>query len=111
MRTIHYLDDARTQRVILNTHDDERLFEIGDREGTGRDSTRGTVLYLHVSKQQQKKTYFKFLWTRWQGEENEIMAISEDEARRFAEESLSNLDKEETKRLVELGLLTLEDTI
>lgn len=113
MRIIHYLDEAQTQRVILSTSNDEQLCDVGDKAGTGRDhdSTRGTSLYLHVSKQQQKKTYYLFSWTRWQGEQNEIVVVDEEDARKFAERNLSHLDKEEVKRLVELGLVVLEDTV
>jgi len=113
MRMVHYLDEEKNQRVILDTKTDEKLYDVGDRAGTGRDydSTRGTCLYVHKSKLQETKTFYNLHWTRWQGEENRIQVLSPEEARAQAEGWLQYLDEDEIKRLVELGILSLEETV
>jgi len=112
MRVIHYLDEAKTQRVILDTKMDEKLYDIGELAGTGRayDSHRGTCLYLHTSKS-GINTFYNYHWSRWQGEANSLEVLTPELAREQNERWLKWLDEDETARLVELGILSLEETV
>ena len=111
MRYIHYLDTERAKKAVLNTAIDEKILEVRELEGTGReyDSTRGTTLYLHTTKN-GGKIYYYYHWTRWQGEEDQISITDEEDAKNFCETNIQYLNENEVEHLEAIGMLNLEET-
>jgi len=105
MRKIVRIDE---KKVLLDTQKDEIIYDAHaaawKRTGTDRGATRGIDLYVHKCKD-GTLVFYKYHWTRWQGEANYIEAITKDEAEQFVEENFDVFtEDEDIEQLKRLGL-------
>lgn len=72
--------------VVLDPETDKRIYNAPcNPPNTGTTYTRGTDLYLHITRK-GNKVFYLIHWSLWQGEGDSIELISEEQAKEFFRE-------------------------
>ena len=112
---IYVLKTPEGKTLKVNTTTDEKIYQAPiNPPNTGVDYTRGTDLFLHVSRSGQRY-FYKLRWSLWQGERDEIILVSEDETKEFllakaGVTGYSRLNEKEWARAEELFPGIFEET-
>jgi hypothetical protein len=102
--------------VVLDSKQDETIYQAPQNPpNTGTAYTRGTDLKLHISRK-GRKFFYLLHWSMWQGEEDSIELISEQEAKDFLIQKTQSKGweaptEDELKRVQELFTDLLEETV
>lgn len=97
--------DVDGKKAIVDSATDVEILEVGDRAGTDKwyDSTRGTDLMVHVTKN-GTTVYYLYHWTRWQGERDSIEAATKEQALNWLAENYHFATESQVTTAAEYGL-------